>query len=123
MWGIPTAIVTDLTAQIQFRKIVYFGLDHYFDHIVTSEEAGYDKPHEEPFALALDKMQPKGRCIWMVGDNPLNDIQGAREAINAVTLQKLHKGIKLGEGSAQPDASFKNFYELKDLLSKLYGEK
>ena len=25
--GIPTAIVTDLTAQIQFRKVVYFGLD------------------------------------------------------------------------------------------------
>ena len=45
-------------------------------------------------------MQPKGRCIWMVGDNPLNDIQGAREAINAVTFQKLHKGIKLGEVSA-----------------------
>lgn len=123
LWGIPTAIVTDLTAQIQFRKIVYFGLDHYFDHIVTSEEAGYDKPHEEPFALALDKMQPKGRCIWMVGDNPLNDVQGAREAIDAVTFQKLHKGIKLGKGSAQPDASFNNFYELKDLLSKLYREK
>jgi FMN phosphatase YigB (HAD superfamily) len=34
--GIPTAIVTDLTAQIQFRKVVYFGLDHYFDYIVTS---------------------------------------------------------------------------------------
>jgi HAD superfamily hydrolase (TIGR01549 family) len=121
--GIPTAIVTDLTAQIQFRKIVYFGLDHYFEHIVTSEEAGYDKPHKEPFELALNKMQPKGKCIWMVGDNPLNDIQGAREAIDAVTFQKLHKGIKLGKGSAQPDASFNDFYELKELLSKLNGSK
>ena len=60
LWGIPTAIVTDLTAQIQFRKIVYFGLDHYFDHIVTSEEAGHDKPNKEPFELAIDKMKPKG---------------------------------------------------------------
>ena len=34
--GIPTAIVTDLTAQIQFRKIVYFGLDHYFDLLVLN---------------------------------------------------------------------------------------
>ena len=25
LYGIPTAIVTDLTAQIQFRKIIYFG--------------------------------------------------------------------------------------------------
>ena len=46
--AIPTAIVTDLTAQIQFRKVVYFGLDHYFDYIVTSEEAGFDKPHAAP---------------------------------------------------------------------------
>lgn len=117
--GIPTAIVTDLTAQIQFRKIIYFGLDHYFDHIVTSEEAGYDKPHKEPFELAVDKMKPQGKCIWMIGDNPLNDIQGARESINAVTFQKLHKGIILGDGLSQPDASFKDFIEVRELLSEL----
>ena len=119
LWGIPSAIVTDLTAQIQFRKIVYFGLDHYFDHIVTSEEAGYDKPRKEPFALAVEKMKPKGGCIWMVGDNPLNDIKGAREAIGAITLQKQHKGITLGKGSSQPDASFKEFNELRQLLKTL----
>jgi len=117
--GVPTAIVTDLTAQIQFRKIVYFGLDHYFDHIVTSEEAGYDKPRKEPFELAVDKMKPRGNCIWMVGDNPLNDIQGARESINAVTFQKLHKGIVIGSGASQPDVSFKEFIELRELLTNL----
>lgn len=119
--GIPTAIVTDLTAQIQFRKIVYFGLDHYFDHIVTSEEAGYDKPRKEPFVLAVDKMKPQGDCIWMVGDNPLNDIQGARESIDAVTFQKLHKGIILGKEMSQPDVSFNDFSELRQLLTKLNG--
>jgi putative hydrolase of the HAD superfamily len=119
LMDIPTAIVTDLTAQIQFRKIVYFGLDHYFDHIVTSEEAGYDKPRKEPFELAVDKMKPKGNCIWMLGDNPFNDIQGAREAINAVTFQKLHKGVVVGRGSSQPDVSFKEFIEVRELLRKL----
>jgi len=74
--SVPTAIVTDLTAQIQFRKIVYFGLDHYFDYIVTSEEAGCDKPHEAQFQLALEKMRPKGDRIWMIGDSPVNDIRG-----------------------------------------------
>ena len=38
--GIGTAIITDLTSQIQFRKIIYFGLDDCFDYVVTSEEAG-----------------------------------------------------------------------------------
>lgn len=117
--GIPTAIVTDLTAQIQFRKVVYFGLDHYFDYIVTSEEAGFDKPHEAPFQIALEKMRPKGNCIWMVGDNPINDIRGAREKINAVTLQKIHPGVVVGMDINMPDAAFTNFSELRAMLALL----
>ncbi len=120
--GIPTAIVTDLTAQIQFRKVVYFGLDKYFDYIVTSEEAGFDKPHQAPFEIALEKMRPKGNCIWMIGDNPINDIQGAREKINAVTLQKLHDGVEKGSGDNLPDAVFYEFKELRKLLAKLESQ-
>jgi putative hydrolase of the HAD superfamily len=120
--GIPTAIVTDLTAQIQFRKVVYFGLDHYFDYIVTSEEAGFDKPHEAPFQIALEKMRPNGDCVWMIGDNPVNDIRGGREKINAVTLQKIHAGVEIGTGTNAPDATFNNFVDIKILLEKL-GEK
>ena len=117
--GIPTAIVTDLTAQIQFRKVVYFGLDHYFDYIVTSEEAGFDKPHEAPFLLALQKLRPKGDCIWMIGDNPVNDIRGGREKINAVTLQKIHQGSELGTEENAPDASFCDFAAVRRLLARL----
>jgi HAD superfamily hydrolase (TIGR01549 family) len=120
--GIPTAIVTDLTAQIQFRKMVYFGLDHYFDYIVTSEEAGFDKPHAAPFKIAIEKIRPKGDCIWMVGDNPVNDIQGARAQIGAITFQKMHEGIELGTGENSPDAVIHDFYELRELISGL-GER
>lgn len=117
--GIPTAIVTDLTAQIQFRKVVYFGLDHYFDYIVTSEEAGFDKPHEAPFQIALEKMRPQGDCIWMIGDNPVNDICGAREKINAVTLQKIHTGCEMGTGSNSPDGAFQEYDALRRLIARL----
>lgn len=117
--GIPTAIVTDLTAQIQFRKVVYFGLDQYFDYIVTSEEAGFDKPHEAPFQLAIEKMRPKGDCVWMIGDNPVNDIRGAKEKINAVTLQKIHHGVELGTGDNIADAVFNEFKELRKFLGSI----
>lgn len=117
--GIPTAIVTDLTAQIQFRKVVYFDLDRYFDYIITSEEAGFDKPHEAPFKIALEKMKPTGNNIWMIGDSEVNDIQGARETIGAVTLQKIHGGVKKGIGITLPDAMFENFSEIRILLQKL----
>ncbi|MYM86010.1 HAD-IA family hydrolase [Rugamonas sp. FT82W] len=117
--GIPTAIVTDLTAQIQFRKMVYFGLDRYFDYIVTSEEAGYDKPHGAQFELALEKVRPNGNCIWMIGDNPVNDIGGARRRIDAVTLQKLHYGVQLGQGENAADAVFQEFGQVRKLLERL----
>ena len=117
--GIPTAIVTDLTAQIQFRKVVYFGLDRYFNFIVTSEEAGFDKPHEAPFQIALEKMRPKGDVIWMIGDNPVNDIGGAREKINAITLQKIHDGVEKGVGVNTPNATFKEFKDVRRLLGQL----
>ena len=116
--GIPTAIVTDLTAQIQFRKIVYFGLDHYFDYIVTSEEAGFDKPHAAPFLIAVEKMRPKGDNIWMIGDNPVNDIGGARTAINAVTIQKIHDDLKVGEGPYRPDCAVQTFAQLSSVFKQ-----
>lgn len=117
--SIPTAIVTDLTAQIQFRKIVYFGLDQYFDFIVTSEEVGIEKPDAAPFQLALEKIKPKGDCIWMIGDNPINDIQGARHHIGAVTLQKIHEGSDLDRERALPDAAFTQFKDLRKKLREI----
>jgi putative hydrolase of the HAD superfamily len=114
--GIPTAVVTDLTAQIQFRKIIYFGLDHYCDYIVTSEEAGADKPHRAPFELAVQKMNLSGKRVWMIGDNAVADIRGARETIGAVTIQKLHDGVDVGRGTEQPDATVDRFDDLRGVL-------
>ena len=113
--GIPTAIITDLTAQIQFRKIVYFGLDNDFDYIVTSEESLYDKPHPAPFEICIEKISPKGKNIWMIGDNPINDIQGAKSAIGATTLQKIHAGVIPGDA----DLFFENFESLTTLINQI----
>lgn len=55
----------------------------------------------------------------MIGDHAVNDIRGAREKINAVTLQKLHDGVEPGTGLNAPDATFHEFTELRKLLAKL----
>ena len=59
----------------------------------------------------------------MIGDNPLNDIRGARENINAVTLQKIHAGVELGTEENTPDASFKEFAVLRKLIVKLSDQR
>ena len=117
--GIITANITDLTAQIQFRKLVYFGLDEYFDYVVTSEEAGKDKPSREPFQLALEKLQVGEEKVWMIGDSAENDIYGAKKNFQMTTLQKIHKGVKVSNGQFAPDVSFNHYSELVKLLADL----
>ncbi len=117
--GIPTAMVTDLTAQIQFRKIVYLGLDHYFDYVVTSEEAGRDKPDKAPFEMAVDKLKPGDGGIWMIGDDPHTDVSGARRTIGAITLQKRHGGVVVADGADGADLVFDDYGELRRFFERI----
>lgn len=116
---IPIAIVTDLTAHIQLRKLTYFNLENTFDAVVTSEEAGADKPDLRNFELVLKKLSlSKSENIWMIGDNPATDIRGGK-LINATTFQKIHKNIKVGEKNDKPDFIFDSFEEFNKILNKL----
>jgi putative hydrolase of the HAD superfamily len=68
--GIPVGIVTDLTAQVQFRKLVHLGLDKVVDHVVTSEEATTDKIGLEPFRILLGRLSADMAAhVWFVGDS------------------------------------------------------
>ena len=112
--GIKTAVVTDLTAQIQFRKLVYFELDEYFDYIVTSEESGADKPNASSFNLALSKLKVSPHSCWMIGDSFYADMVGAKN-LGFTTLQKYHNGIDASDLSMQ-DIIFNSYHDLYKLL-------
>ena len=66
----------------------------------------------------MEKANVKDGTLWMIGDNPINDIQGAKETIGAITLQKIHSGITLGKNKQAPDASFEDFSDVRKLISK-----
>lgn len=70
-------LVTDLTAQIQYRKIKKLGLEKYCNKLVTSEEAGREKPHPYMFMLALQKLGLRADEVCMIGDSFKKDIFGA----------------------------------------------
>lgn len=115
--AIPAVVVTDLTAQIQFRKLIYFGLDRYISWVVTSEEAGTDKPAPGNFELALAKLGGVEGPVWMVGESAAKDIGGARAAVDAIGIQKRHQGVKVeADGPNAPDALFDHFREIRRLL-------
>ncbi len=119
---IKLCLITDLTSHIQYRKLIHLGLESSFDFIVTSEETGADKPHEANFSLAMAKLESSSQNVWMIGDDPIRDIKGSREALSSVTIQKIRQKKELGNGDTQPDAAFKNFSEIRDLLHAIPGK-
>lgn len=113
--GVTVAIVTDLTAQIQLRKLVYLELDAFVDCIVTSEEAGTDKPGLVPFSLAVEKLAVPPQDIWVIGDDEQADMIPARH-FSMIPLLRAPAGTPADSVAA---ASFRHFSELTAYLKKL----
>ena len=66
-------LVTDLSSQIQLRKLAWLGLDKTFELIITSEEAGGDKKTGLPEAFLREFLSPDDET-WSVGDQDWDHI-------------------------------------------------
>ncbi len=75
-----TGIVTDLTADVQIQKLVKLKIAKFIDYLVTSEEAGADKPYVGTVELMLEKMSLKKDQVIFVGNNPKTDIEVSNRA-------------------------------------------
>jgi len=93
-----------------------FGLDEYFDYVVTSEESGADKPNPLCFEVALAKIGlPISSEIWMIGDNYESDIIGA----SCFNIKTVYKGKKQSFSKGRPDIVFDSFQSLAKLYQSL----
>lgn len=61
----------------QWEKLIRLGLHHFFDEVITSEEAGVEKPDVKIFEQALSKMGCKAENSIMIGNKFSEDIKGA----------------------------------------------
>ena len=78
--NIRIGIGTDMTAYIQYRKLEAAGAAPYIDFIVTSEEAGIEKPHYHFFDICVEKAGVRPEECAFIGDNVKKDIEGAWES-------------------------------------------
>lgn len=78
--GIKLGIGTDLTAYIQYEKLKSLGILDEFSYIVSSEEAGVEKPSKEFFDLCLQKAGCKPKECIFIGDSMKKDVEGAIQA-------------------------------------------
>ena len=95
--GIQIGIGSNMTAYIQYKKLEKLGVTPYIDWIVTSEEAGCEKPERRFFELCIAKsgVQPE-ECLF-VGDSLEGDIKGAAAA-GMQTLQFVPDATEPGIG-------------------------
>lgn len=75
---IRIGIATDMTAYIQYRKLAKLGILSMIDFIVTSEEAGAEKPEEVFYRLCLEKAKCRPEECVMIGDSLKKDVKGAQ---------------------------------------------
>jgi len=71
----------------QYEKLVRLGLHHFFHSVITSQEAGVEKPDIAIFELAMKTMGCKAENSVMIGNSFNDDVLGAIDAgMSAVFL-------------------------------------
>ena len=75
--GLRTGVCSDMTADWQLKKLHRLGLLEKLDFVVTSEEAGVEKPHPDIFRLSARKAHCAPEECLFLGDNRNKDIKGA----------------------------------------------
>ena len=74
-------IITNGFTDLQQIRLERTGLHNHFDILVISEQVGVAKPHPQIFSHAKELMgKPDPETVLMVGDNPIADIKGGKEA-------------------------------------------
>lgn len=114
--GFTVGIGTNMTADYQYEKLERLGLLRHVDFMVTSEEAGAEKPDARLFALCAEKAGcSAGECVF-VGDSLRHDVLGAKEAgLYPVWLCPDPRQTEAPPGAGR----IRSLEELPDLLQSL----
>jgi putative hydrolase of the HAD superfamily len=95
--GIRIGVCSDNTAELQFRKLRILGLGKYLDFVVTSAEAGLEKPSPKIYERALSKAGCLPEECLFVGDVFEKDVLGPENAgMKALWFNTTHKAPREG---------------------------
>lgn len=97
------------------RDLVAHGLAGFFDSIVVSCDAGYEKPHREIFRLALTALGLPAERAVMVGDSLRSDVAGAKLSGLRAVWKRNHRPQPLAVAEVNPDAVIDDLWELSAL--------
>lgn len=77
--GYKLGLVTSRTKDTTWRGLEHYGMDKYFDAVITAGDTDKHKPDPEPILITLDKLDSSPQEAVMVGDT-MFDLQCAKNA-------------------------------------------
>lgn len=115
--GYKVGLITNGGHALQYKKLDLTGLLYVFDEIIVSGDVMIEKPDKEIFLMMCEKLGVEpGECVY-VGDNPKNDIGGAKKA-GYHTIWIKSTGTWL-PSVREPDESADFVYEVPEKVKKI----
>jgi 2-haloacid dehalogenase len=115
--GFRIAVITNGIKEVQLGRINKSELSTSFEHIIVSEDAGFQKPHTGIFEYAFNKLdiQDKSRVL-IVGDSLSSDIQGGMNY--GIDTCWFNPNRKINSSGIKPTFEINKLEELLRLFSK-----
>jgi HAD superfamily hydrolase (TIGR01549 family) len=115
-----------LLSNFTYAPVVYFSLNQlgvsgYFNSVVVSEAHGWRKPSQHIFRDILERLQVKANETLFIGDSPLEDIKGAKEAgLRTIFVESQFYSLKdLITSNVTAEFTAKNLRKVSEILSQI----
>jgi HAD superfamily hydrolase (TIGR01549 family) len=115
------ALISNFThAPVIYKSLNTMKISEHFNAIVVSEEIGWRKPSSHIFQHALNCLKVQANEAVYVGDSPIEDIKGAKDAgLKTVFVSSQFNRLKeLLESKQKPDYIAKDLQEVSQNLNE-----
>lgn len=116
--GIKIALITNGTPELQYFKLNSLDLDDCFDEIIVSGETPFEKPDIRIFQLMAERLGIETNEMMYIGDHPLNDIEGSRNA-GCIPVWVETTGTWVFPELAKPELQVETVKEIPELIKKI----
>jgi len=105
-------IITNGFNEVQGRKLQNSKLNDFFTEVITSENAGANKPHAQIFEYAFEATGANTNNSIMIGDDLNTDIRGARD----IGMDHIYFNPKKGKHDEKVTFEIANLKELTKIF-------
>ena len=98
------------------RLLQKHGIENYFASTIVSSTIGIRKPHKRIFLHCLTQLRTKPENTIFVGDEPIHDVEGAKNAgMRCIWIKRKD----WPEVQVQPDWTVRSLSEVKEIIATL----